>query len=289
MKNKKVLITGAYGLLGAVLSKNLKDQGYNLFRHGKKINRAERFSLIDRKILFKNLRRINPSAIINLSALTNIEECENNFFKALEINTLCVENFSEYLKYKNQIRFIHISTDQVYHGKGPHNEDKVNPVNNYALTKYLGEQALNSKKTLILRTNFVGRSLIKDKVSLTDWFISSVKKKKKISLYSDIYFNPLEINFLSKLIIKIMKKKINGIFNIGSNGGMSKAKFLLKISKTLKLNSKKCKVVKVNFSKKTLRPKNMIMNCNKFEKKFCMKLPSIEDQIHKVCKSYENQ
>ena len=221
MNNKKILVTGAYGLLGTIISKKLKNQGFNLFRHGKSKSRDESFSLINQKILFKNLRRINPSIIINLSALTNIEECEKNFSKALEVNTLCVKNFNEFLKNKKKIRFIHISTDQVYYGKGPHNEDKVNPVNNYALTKYLGELSLNPKKNLILRTNFVGKSIIKNKQSLTDWFISSIRKKKKISLYSDIFFNPLEINSLSNIIIKIMSKKVNGVFNLGSIGGMS--------------------------------------------------------------------
>ena len=36
MKNKKILVTGAYGLLGTIMSKALKKKGYIVFKHGKK-------------------------------------------------------------------------------------------------------------------------------------------------------------------------------------------------------------------------------------------------------------
>ena len=288
MRNKKILVTGAYGLLGTILCKQLEVDGYNVYRHGRKKSRDEFFNLKSYVNLKNNLDRIKPNIIINLLALTNVELCEKNFSKALDLNAIYLKNFSKYLNStQKKLNFIHISTDQVYSGEGPHFENEVNPINNYALTKYFGEIIINPNKTLILRTNFVGKSENKDRKSLTDWFISNMKKNKKITLYKNIYFNPLEINYLSSIIIKIMHRNISGTFNLGARGGLSKAEFLLRLGKKLKLNLKKCKVSKITFSKKTtVRPTNMIMNCKKFEKVFKIKLPSLQNQIIKTSKTY---
>ena len=288
MKKKKIFITGAYGLLGTLLCKTIDKKKYKIYKHGKKKNREEHFDLGEYKSLNKNLKRINPSIIINLLALTNIEECEINFQNALKINTFYLYNFRKYLKNKKNIKFIHISTDQVYSGVGPHREEFTNPVNNYGLTKYFGEKIINTKKAIILRTNFVGKSEKLNRVSLSDWFVNSCKNKKSITLYDNIYFNPLEINYLAKIITKIMNKKIYGVYNLGSKGWMSKSDFLLSLAKKLRLNIKNCKIKKYEFSEKNkvMRPQNMVMNCKKFENKFKINLPRIKNQVSLISKYY---
>ena len=49
---------------------------------------------------------------------------------------------------------------------------------------------------LILRTNFFGNSLV-DKQSFSDFIINNLKKKNKIYLFEDVYFNPLILNNFS--------------------------------------------------------------------------------------------
>ena len=262
MLNNKILVTGAYGLLGTTLCKKLENKGYNVIKHGRKINRDENFKINNFKLLRKNLNRIQPNYIINLAAFTDVDKCEKDISKAFELNVKFLENFNKYLlKKKNKCRFIHISTDQVYSGPGPHQEKNVNPINNYGLTKFLGELIITHNDALIIRTNFVGKTQRENRLSLTDWFLKNIKEKRKITLYNDIYFNPLEINYLAVLILKIMNKKVTGTFNLGSRQGISKANLLMKIGKNLKLNTKKCKISKMKASKKKAkRPKNMIMN-----------------------------
>ena len=289
MKRKKVFVTGAYGLLGTILCKSLEIKKYKVFRHGTAKNRQKNFSLDKYDSLKKHLDRIKPDFIINLVALTNVNECEKNLPKAIKINIKILTNFCKYeLERKHKLKFIHISTDQVYSGDGPHVEKKVRPINNYGLTKLLGEIAISNCNPLILRTNFVGKSQSQKRKSLTDWFISSVIQKRKTYLYTDVYFNPLEINYLSSIILKIMGRKTTGTYNLGAKQGISKSKLLFQIGKFLNLNLKKCK--KIKFVKKkgiAMRPKNMIMNCTKFEKAFQIKLPSIQDQILRVSQDYK--
>ena len=256
----------------------------------KKKSRHKNFDLSNYMVMEKNLNIIKPYMIINLLALTNVDKCEKDISEALNLNVKILKNLNQYLKTKNyKIKFIHISTDQVYSGNGPHKEENSKPINNYGLTKLLGELNIIDTKALILRTNFVGRSETPNRESLTDWFINNLKRKKKINLYKDIYFNPLEINYLVSLILKIMNKKISGTFNLGSKGSLNKSAFLLKIANQLDLSIDSCKVINSVLSKKKApRPKDMVMSCKKFEKSFRIKLPKLSDQIIKISNSYLN-
>ena len=71
-------------------------------------------------------------------------------------------------------------------------------------------------KSVILRTNFVGKQSKLRKLSFTDWiYLTSLKKK--INGFKNIYFNPLHTSSLCKVIEKIINyKNIYGIFNAGS-------------------------------------------------------------------------
>jgi dTDP-4-dehydrorhamnose reductase len=291
MIKKKVFVTGAYGLLGTILCKKLDTEGYKVFRHGKAQSRQENFSLDNYSAVKKRLDKIKPNFIINLVALTDVNECENNLSKAIKLNVKFLTNFNKYeLEKKYKSKFIHISTDQVYSGKGPHIEEKVNPINNYGLTKILGEIAISDCNPLILRTNFIGKSKNQKRSSLTDWFVKNVIEKKKTLLYTNVYFNPLEINYLSAIILKIMTTKKTGIYNLGAKKGISKEKLLSQIGKFLNLDLKKCKKIKFIRQKKIAkRPNDMIMNCSKFEKTFQLKLPSIQDQISRICQDYKKE
>ena len=96
----------------------------------------------------------------------------------------------------------------------------------------------------------------------------------------DILFSPISINTLCKIIYLCCKKRINGVFNVGSRNGMSKFRFGKLFAKYLKLNSKliiKCKMLELNFKEK--RPKDMRMKIRKFEKFFSYRLPSLKDEI----------
>ena len=79
-------------------------------------------------------------------------------------------------KYKNNIHLIHISTDQVYSGKGNHTESIVHPINYYGKSKLKGELAAKKINSTIFRTNYIGKT--KNKSNLTSWIYNNLKKKK---------------------------------------------------------------------------------------------------------------
>jgi len=173
---------------------------------------------------------------------------------------------------------LHISTDQVYNGDGPNKENKIKPINNYSLSKLKGEKYATKVHSLILRTNFFGKSL--DSNTLVDWLHDSLKKNEIISGYYNIFFSPLHVNTLSKIIIKILNQRKRGIFNVGSRNSISKYDFLKLVAKQLKLNTKK--IVKRRYEKNIYlanRPLNMSLNVKKFERVFKTKLPLVNREI----------
>jgi dTDP-4-dehydrorhamnose reductase len=281
----KVFIIGDTGLLGVSLVKFLKKKKINLILNSKN-KFYNKVDFTKKKNVIKLLDKIRPDIIINLAALADVDICEKNKIKAKRLNFDIPNNIKQWM-YNNANTFlIHISTDQVYSGRGPHNELAVNVINNYAKTKLLGEQCLKDTKTTIIRTNFFGLSFSKKK-SFTDWIYYSVKKNFFLHLFNNIKFSPLSINSLCKYLFIVMKKKIPGIYNLGSKRGLSKSNFAILFLNELNIKKFNHKIVnfKQNFAAK--RSLDMRMNVSKFEKNFKIILPTCYSEVKREAKVYK--
>ena len=121
-------------------------------------------------------RAVKPKIIINLIAETNVDLCEKKKKHCLKVNFEIVKNIvNSVIKLKYNIFFLQISSDQVYSGKGPHDEKKIKPLNQYSLSKKYSEKWSSKINSCILRTNFFGFSKYKNKVTFTDWIYRSLK------------------------------------------------------------------------------------------------------------------
>ena len=285
-----ILIFGATGLLGSSLIKFLDKKKIKFTTVGRK-NSNIVGNILNYSFLKQTLKSTNPKIIINLVSNTNVDNCENFPKKAFNVNAFFVEKLNKILiKTKNNCYFIHFSTDQIYNGIGPHKENKnIHNINIYSKSKFDGEKKITYKKSIILRTNFFGKSLIK-KDSFTDWIFKNLNNKKKIKLFYDIKFSPLSIKTICKILILVIKKKITGTYNLGSKNGMSKYEFGLKFAKTL--NFKTNLLIKSSVNDKILkakRPYDMTLNCKKIEKALNINLPSLNKEISLSIKEYSHE
>ena len=182
-------------MLGSSLVCSLKNQDLNvltLSRDGK--NADLECDLTEKSHVFKILNNLKPDIIINLAAQTDVDKCEIDPNNAFLGNIKVPLNISEWLsKNMDTSHIIHISTDQVYGKKKIHKEEDTFFTNTYGLTKYCGEIAFMNLPHTILRTNFVGKSNCKNRFSLSDWAVKSVKDKKEITVFNDIFFSPLSM------------------------------------------------------------------------------------------------
>ena len=111
--------------------------------------------------------------------------------------------------------------------------------NAYSITKYIGEKNIeNYKNSLIIRTNFFGKSISKYKKSYSDFIIKNLKNKKEIRLPENVIFNPVDINFLASKILKLGDLKVKGTYNLGSKDSISKYNFGILIAQKFNLETK---------------------------------------------------
>ena len=198
LKNN-ILLLGGSGTLGKSLirSKLFKNLNYPS---------SKVLDILNQKKIEKFLVKKKINTVFHFAALARVKECQNDKKKAYRINVIGTQNVvkavSNCLKKNNlNIKTIFMSSDAVYSPiKGNHKEnDKLKPYNYYGWTKLQGEKAIiKLKDFIIIRTRFFDKKKIKFNYAAINIFTSAI-----------------EVNMLVKYINKILKKKFNGILNIG--------------------------------------------------------------------------
>lgn len=289
----KLLVLGGEGLLGKRIVNRMKKNNFIISSVSTKIES----DLVVEKYNYEEIKRvinlINPNIIINTVALADINKCETDKTLAYELNVgIC--KIIAMLQKKFNFKIIHISTDQVYAGFGPHKEENVSPLNYYGETKLAGENQLDLKNSLIIRTNFFGKS-ISLKSSYTDWLLDSFENNdiKQVKI-SSTKFSPIDLKKLTEIIENLcVNYQLNGIYNIGSISEIDKLEFSKNfIIKKLISENKNILDLKnldefFNTNPTSIaRPSDMRMNCFKFLNSTDIDLPNEEELMKNLLLDY---
>jgi len=287
---RPILLVGGSGMLGSTLAPLLKSsETVHVYVHGHQASADVLADLTDASEAHKILNRIRPGAIVNLAGYTNVDACEHNPNLAYQLNTRIVENLVSWITQQDSSpKLVHISTDQVYDGNGPHFEQSVTLSNTYALTKYAGELAALRVPATVLRTNFFGPSRCEGRSSFTDWLITTLHRGQPIKVFDDVRFSPLSMATLCHVVCVVLRSPAQGVFNLGSADGMSKADFAFAFAHALNLPTagmERTTTEQVDFLK-TYRPKDMRMDITAFESAFDVRLPLLTEELHLTCEEY---
>jgi dTDP-4-dehydrorhamnose reductase len=277
---RRVLVTGATGLLGCTLSRYLQEHQWQVVRHGRRGGDLIG-DLADAGTADRTIAEANAESVVNLVALTDVDRCEMYPQEAFLQNTRVVENLAAAITRGGAASYLlQISTDQVYDGPGPHVEQQVLPSNYYTFSKYAGELAAAQAPSTILRTNFFGASECAGRASFSDWIVRALRRQDQVRVFTDVWFSPLSIERLCAMICLVLERRILGVFNLGSRGGMSKAQFCYAIADLLGLPT--TSMTRTALSAAALRahrPRDMRMICDRFERSFGVTLPTLEQEI----------
>ena len=289
---EKILILGGSGMLGRSLAPFLESSGHAVVTHGHSDIAMHRADITDTVETAGLLDVISPTVIINLVGLTDVDRCETQPNQAYVTNVRTVENITDWMRRENSsCHLVHISSDQVYDGTGPHLERSVALTNFYAFSKYAGELVAARVPSTIVRTNFFGRSHRPGRESLTDWLLRAWSARDAIQVFEDVLFSPLSLTTVSRMIERAVLDKPVGVFNLGSRAGLSKADFAFAFAKEMdfdlqSLNMTRTSIAQASFLK-TYRPKDMRLDCSKFERVFDVSLPLLRDEIKLAAKEYQ--
>lgn len=286
----RILVLGAYGVLGSTLCPKIVEHGHIVFRQGRSIFAEICVDPADSDAMMVILMRVQADIIVNLVALTDVEQCEINPREAYRANVQVVESVVHALDRfigDQMPHLIQISTDQVYDGQGPHKENRVDPCNVYALSKLAAEFVVARRNVTVLRTNFIGHSDCDGRTGLTDWIINSLSTMQRIVVFEDILFSALHIDMLCQAIELAIRMQHPGTFNVGCRDGGSKAYLAFALADRLGFDSSLMIVGHSHESKlRARRPLDMRMNVSRFEHYFGFTAPTFESQIDLVAKEY---
>jgi dTDP-4-dehydrorhamnose reductase len=237
--------------------------------------------------LMKQIDSLNPSIVIHTAGLTSVEKCENNPELAFHINvelTSMVANVTKRLG----IRLVHISTDHLFEGNVSmlSEGEPRQAINVYGRTKAMAESRIEeiNPEALIIRTNFYawGTSYRK---SFSDFIIESLRNKKSLSLFDDVYYTPILAENLINTVHELLKKNEKGIFNIVSDDRISKYDFGILIAEEFGLDKsfiERCSLLsKSNLVK---RPYDMSLSNQKVKEFLGKNLGTVKQHIAELHK-----
>lgn len=294
-KREKVLITGGSGLFAVNCAAALIERmDVVLGFHKKKIEltgiNGVSIDLESLDNLRNSISKIKPTLIIHTVALTSVETCEANPFLAEYVNINLAANVALVTK-ENSIRFVFISTDQLFDGQKPiYSElDEANPINVYGRTKAKAEKEVLSvnENTLVIRTNFFGWGT-SYRSSFSDLIISSLRNNKPVFLFNDVFYTPILVQTLVECIEKLININQKGLFNIVGDEKLSKYDFGMEVAEFFELNHKLIHSVSIMERRDlVVRPHNMSLSNHKVTSMTDISIGGIKSQLILMKKQLE--
>ncbi|MCU0680279.1 MAG: NAD(P)-dependent oxidoreductase [Planctomycetes bacterium] len=268
----KILILGAKGNLGQQLIKTFS--GYSVLAWDR-----EEINVLETMSLFAKLSEEKPHVIINTVAYNAVDRCEDDpgeYELALRLNRDVPAALAQWC-FGNEATLVHYSTDYVFAGnEGKQKfaeDDEVNPINKYGLSKSLGEKELiayqeKGLKYYLIRTSklFGPQGLSEfSKSSFFDVMLSASKTKSELEVVDEekscFTYTP-DLAEATKALL--FDNKEYGIYHLVNNEAATWYEAALALFELKGLNIKVNPVTGAKFPRPAKRAKYSILKNTKF-------------------------
>jgi nucleoside-diphosphate-sugar epimerase len=227
-------ITGSSGVLGSYIIQKNPKVNFLKFK-GDITNKKE----ITNWILKKNF-----DVFLHLAAIVPNSEISKNYIKAKKVNYDGTKNIVDALLPKKNIWFFYASSSHVY-ASSPNKireNSKLKPITLYGKLKYLSELYILKKLEKSKINYCIGRIFSFTCFTQKESFlVPSIFKKNKTTSSSLVAFKNtnhfrdfVSIGDINRAIFFLLKKKVTGIFNIGSGNKINLNLLVKKICKIFK-------------------------------------------------------
>jgi UDP-4-amino-4,6-dideoxy-N-acetyl-beta-L-altrosamine transaminase/dTDP-4-dehydrorhamnose reductase len=284
---ESILITGGSGLLAlnwAIAQRKKYSVILGINRRNIELAGVKSIQLPIESVdsIVESLNNIKPKFLIHTAGITSVEKCESDPDLAHYVNVELSKNVTEAC-IKTGVKLVYISTDHLFSGRTSRLSelDKPNPKNVYGETKAEAEKYIVDKcpNALIVRTNFFGWGL-KHRESFSDRIINSLRNKKAITLFKDVYYTPILIETLSNIVHELCDSEEQGIYNVVGDDRISKLDFGYKIARHFSLDTNL--IIPESISKKenlVQRPHDMSLSNSKLCKFLGRNIGDLESQL----------
>lgn len=210
----KIIVTGAKGMLGNALLRVFSDMEVIGLSH-------DQFDVTKLDDAVNKIKTIKPDFVIHAAAFTNVDLCESEPEEAYRVNGIGTRNVAIACE-EIKCPVVYISSDYVFDGtKGkPYCEwDQTNPINQYGLSKRLGEMFVASltNRFYIIRTSWLygenGRHFVNTIITL-------LSERETIDVVNDQIGSPTYTMDLARKIREITGKGY-GVYHVTNSGSCS--------------------------------------------------------------------
>ncbi len=250
--------------------------------------------LKQRKLFYNILGHFKPQLLVNCAALVDLGFCEKEPGLAEALNSCVPEDLAKFTKMEG-IRFIHISTDQVFDGKksSPYLEtDTAKPLHVYGQTKYVGEQKTMERNptALVIRTNIVGFRDRQDRPTFAEWLSETLRRREPILLADDFVTSSVHVDALSQWIVSAHQRRLEGLFHFATRDSASKYDFGRQFALNAGLDFGTVK--KGKLSQLQLKPERapyLALDVQRGEKMLEMSLETIADTTRRLARDFQSR
>lgn len=277
----KIFISGADGALGQEMTRLLRKEKIKFLATD-----IKQLDITDFKATSKVLLDYRPSAILHLAAVSDVDTCEQDQERAVQVNALSSMGLAIIAK-KIGAKIVYTSTNYVFdgHGEEPYAEySEPNPLSVYGRTKLLGEKYVKdiSDKYFIVRTSWLfGRN----SNTYISKFLAAEKKPGSIDVICDQFASLTYIDHLAEAMLRVVKSENYGVYHIVNRGVASWLDFVLRAKKIMRFrtNIRAVKIDELTLPAK--RPQFSPLHSHNYEFIFSCQMKSWEDALTEFIKS----
>lgn len=241
----KVAITGAMGLLGYELTRQLRQLPLieplpTARPHQPMPAGMEPLDITDRQAVVEFFRVHKPQAVVNCAAMTQVDQCETDREACWLNNVTAVEHLVDAAA-QTGTHVIHLSTDFIFDGThGPLDESAVpHPINYYGESKWAAEQLIMKSAVpwAILRTVLVyGKPAFPGRANIVTWVKESLENNKSIRVVNDQWRTPTFVNDLAAACVLVLQQQATGIYHISGEEMMTPYALAMRVASFFHLN-----------------------------------------------------
>jgi dTDP-4-dehydrorhamnose reductase len=219
--SKRIVVLGERGQIGSEIVQLLHSANHQYWS----LNGSYGYYNNPEKLrMFMN--EIEPEIIINCAAYTNVAAAEEftNHRAVTELNIQLPKNLTD-IAAQHNAEIVHFSTDYVYDGKKNeyYETDRVKPLNNYGLTKGVGDRfVLEYPKSKVFRVQAVYSNRNSN-------FFKSIKAKalldEQVSVVADQFTTPTSASWIANQVYKTLFMPQYGLYHLSPKGFCTFADF----------------------------------------------------------------
>lgn len=289
-KRRRLLLTGASGMLGATLVERWSARwdivaltGRHQLARG--LERSMPVDLRRPQHLADLVVEARPDAVVHAAAWTDVDACEADPATARALHRDATDAIARGAA-RAHARLIYVSTDAVFSGtSGPHREqDPIDPLSVYARTKREGEEAALSacSSSLVVRTCIVGWNAQR-KRGLVEWLLDELRAGRPVAGFADVAFTPITATRLVDSLEQLLELKATGVLHVAGGECVTKHAFATSVAHEFGLDRSLVRASRLgDVPLRAPRPLAPCLDCSRYVTLTNAAVPSVLETVREL-------